>query len=177
MYRIAIDSEFFQPIWDRTVYEIGAEYPVDIRVSSLTPGTKVQLVEMLKGCDRTGREIFIEIESVGHVKKGIFIRFSPEKNVLLTAIQESVEKEGPIAKLEVHPPVAQRHQSVQDICKYFTYAHLPLPQQAIVEPICSTIDIILAQVPDGPEVTVGLRKLLEAKDCFVRASLNIGQPS
>ena len=30
----------------------------------------------------------------------------------------------------------------------------------------------LAQdLPESPEVTVGLRKLLEAKDCFVRAAL------
>jgi hypothetical protein len=27
-------------------------------------------------------------------------------------------------------------------------------------------------LPDGPELTVGLRKLLEAKDCFVRAALD-----
>jgi hypothetical protein len=28
-------------------------------------------------------------------------------------------------------------------------------------------------LPDGPELTAGLRKLLEAKDCFVRASLEL----
>lgn len=27
-------------------------------------------------------------------------------------------------------------------------------------------------LPDGPEKTAGLRKLLEAKDCFVRAALD-----
>lgn len=27
-------------------------------------------------------------------------------------------------------------------------------------------------LPDGPELTAGLRKLLEAKDCFVRAALD-----
>jgi len=30
---------------------------------------------------------------------------------------------------------------------------------------------VLAERLDGPEVTVGLRKLLEAKDCMVRAAL------
>lgn len=29
------------------------------------------------------------------------------------------------------------------------------------------------EIEDGPELTAGLRKLLEAKDCFVRASLNL----
>ena len=28
-----------------------------------------------------------------------------------------------------------------------------------------------AQLPDGPELTAGLRKLLEAKDCFVRTAI------
>lgn len=28
------------------------------------------------------------------------------------------------------------------------------------------------QLPDSPELTAGLRKLLEAKDCFVRATLD-----
>lgn len=36
----------------------------------------------------------------------------------------------------------------------------------------STVSII-ANLPDGPELTSGLRKLLEAKDCFVRAALDI----
>lgn len=31
---------------------------------------------------------------------------------------------------------------------------------------------VVAQTPDGPELTAGLRKLLEAKDCFVRAALD-----
>ncbi|PRY56421.1 hypothetical protein B0I28_10970 [Glycomyces artemisiae] len=31
---------------------------------------------------------------------------------------------------------------------------------------------MIAALPDGPELTAGLRKLLEAKDCFVRAALD-----
>lgn len=34
---------------------------------------------------------------------------------------------------------------------------------------CDMLDLI---PQDGPELTAGLRKLLEAKDCFVRASLD-----
>jgi len=30
---------------------------------------------------------------------------------------------------------------------------------------------LLRHLPDGPELTTGLRKLLEAKDCFVRAAI------
>lgn len=31
----------------------------------------------------------------------------------------------------------------------------------------------LINFPDSPELTAGLRKLLEAKDCFIRASLDL----
>jgi hypothetical protein len=31
---------------------------------------------------------------------------------------------------------------------------------------------LLQECQDGPELTAGLRKLLEAKDCFVRAALD-----
>lgn len=32
---------------------------------------------------------------------------------------------------------------------------------------------LVNELADGPELTSGLRKLLEAKDCFVRASLDL----
>jgi hypothetical protein len=31
---------------------------------------------------------------------------------------------------------------------------------------------MVRDLPDGPELSAGLRKLLEAKDCFVRAGLD-----
>jgi hypothetical protein len=32
---------------------------------------------------------------------------------------------------------------------------------------------MISELPDGPELTAGLRKLLEAKDCFVRQALTV----
>ncbi len=32
-------------------------------------------------------------------------------------------------------------------------------------------------LPEGPELTAGLRKLLEAKDCFVRAAMAAKDPA
>lgn len=55
---------------------------------------------------------------------------------------------------------------------YFRYAHLPQELQDISAPICETAVELVAlckHSTDPAEVTVGLRKLLEAKDCFVRA--------
>lgn len=59
----------------------------------------------------------------------------------------------------------------QEILRHFTYAHLPTHLQAVSEPVAMLAADMESLLPDGPEKTVGLRKLLEAKDCFVRAAL------
>lgn len=63
------------------------------------------------------------------------------------------------------------HPSTRDILKHFTYEHLPERLQAISKPICDLAHEY-AEKLDGPEVTAGLRKLLEAKDCMVRAAVD-----
>mgnify|MGYP003575544709 CR=1 FL=1 len=64
----------------------------------------------------------------------------------------------------IHPATAQ-------VLKYFAYEHLPEPLQEISKPFCDLAYAMVLQLPESPEVTVGVRKLLEAKDCFVRARL------
>jgi hypothetical protein len=53
--------------------------------------------------------------------------------------------------------------------KLFAYAHLPPHLQAVSRPFFELAQDIVGTVPQGPERTVGLRKLLEAKDAIVRA--------
>ncbi len=55
--------------------------------------------------------------------------------------------------------------------KWFRYAHLPAALQEVSRPFSELADALCAKLPPGPERTAGLRKLLEAKDCFVRASM------
>lgn len=55
--------------------------------------------------------------------------------------------------------------------KFFEYAHLPPKLQAVSKPIGDLAKEFEASLPDGPEKSAGMRKLLEAKDCFVRAAL------
>lgn len=55
--------------------------------------------------------------------------------------------------------------------KYFDYSHLPPHLQEVSKPIGELAYAMLKQLPDGEEKEVGLRKLLEAKDCFVRSKL------
>ena len=55
--------------------------------------------------------------------------------------------------------------------KYFSYEHLPPKLQEIAKPLAELAKQMEETLPDGPEKSAGMRKLLEAKDCFVRASL------
>lgn len=57
------------------------------------------------------------------------------------------------------------------IMKYFEYKHLPERLQVVSKDVCELATAMDEQLPDGPEKSAGLRKLLEAKDCFVRANL------
>lgn len=62
-------------------------------------------------------------------------------------------------------------QPKNPIMRHFVYAHLPEKLQAVSKPVGELAEIMDARLPDGPEKSAGLRKLLEAKDCFVRAAL------
>lgn len=58
------------------------------------------------------------------------------------------------------------------ILEFFKYEHLPPHLQAVSKPFCELAYLMTESLPDGPEVSAGLRKLLEAKDCAVRAALS-----
>lgn len=62
------------------------------------------------------------------------------------------------------------------IMKYFAYAHLPQHLQTVSKPIGELAEQMDEALPDGPEKSAGLRKLLEAKDCLVRAALDVPKP-
>lgn len=57
------------------------------------------------------------------------------------------------------------------IIKYFVYAHLPENLQKVSKPFSELANSLNETLLDGPEKSAGLRKLLESKDCMVRASL------
>lgn len=55
-----------------------------------------------------------------------------------------------------------------------TNDHLPQgPMGAISAEVCALAFSLDAQLPDSAEKSAGMRKLLEAKDCFVRAALDL----
>ncbi len=57
------------------------------------------------------------------------------------------------------------------ILQYFVYAHLPVHLQEISKPFSDMAWKFVQTLPQNPETSAGLRKLLEAKDCLVRAAL------
>jgi hypothetical protein len=67
--------------------------------------------------------------------------------------------------------LSDRHSATQEIMRFFEFGHLPESQRRISAPVCLLAERLVDELADGPELTTGLRKLLEAKDCFVRASL------
>jgi hypothetical protein len=64
------------------------------------------------------------------------------------------------------------HVATAAILRYFAYDHLPEGPLRTASLRCHALAHGMANdLPSGPELTAGLRKLLEAKDCFVRAAL------
>lgn len=57
------------------------------------------------------------------------------------------------------------------IMQFFAYEHLPAHLQEISKPFGELAKVIAEKTPVNAEQSVALRKLLEAKDCAVRAVL------
>ncbi len=67
----------------------------------------------------------------------------------------------------------ERRPEVQRLWEYFEYSHLPPHLQQVSRHYAVMVDVLLSLLPDSPELTVALRKLLESKDCAVRAALDL----
>lgn len=59
--------------------------------------------------------------------------------------------------------------------KWFRYDHLPENLQAVSKPFAELANQLCELTDSGPERTVALRKLLEAKDAAFRAKLFPGK--
>ncbi len=61
------------------------------------------------------------------------------------------------------------------ILRHFAYDHLPKRLQDVSRAFHALAASNVAALPDGPEKDMCLRKLLEAKDCAVRAAMEGGE--
>lgn len=67
--------------------------------------------------------------------------------------------------------MAGRHPATEQLVEFFAYDHLPPHLQAVSKAFSDLANDLLIALPDSAELTAGLRKLLEAKDCAVRATV------
>lgn len=63
------------------------------------------------------------------------------------------------------------------ILAHFAHDHLPAHLAAVSAPCADLANHLADTLPDGPELRAGLRKLLEAKDAFVRAAVEGADPA
>jgi len=63
-----------------------------------------------------------------------------------------------------------RHPGTTAVLRHFRYEHLAASGlRELSHEFTAMAESMVDQLPDSPELTVCLRKLLEAKDCAVRA--------
>ena len=60
---------------------------------------------------------------------------------------------------------------IEPLIQFFAYEHLPAALQAVSKPFGELANLIVTTLPRNAERTTALRKLLESKDCAVRALL------
>ncbi len=59
----------------------------------------------------------------------------------------------------------------EPILQFFAYSNLPERLQEHSRPFFDLAHLLVSTLPRNPERTTALRKLLEAKDCAVRARI------
>lgn len=65
-----------------------------------------------------------------------------------------------------------RHPDTQDALQWLTFAHLPESLRPYSRPFYeAALALIAAVTTDSPELTIALRRLIEAKDSAVRAGI------
>lgn len=60
---------------------------------------------------------------------------------------------------------------MEPLLQFFSFAHLPPHLILVSQPFAELAEMMVEKLPRNAERTTALRKLLEAKDCAVRAVL------
>ena len=68
--------------------------------------------------------------------------------------------------------VENRHPSVKQIARWLDWEDIPFGRgRGIAKSLGELGQEVINMLPDDPELVAGLRKLVEARDCFVRAAI------
>lgn len=110
-------------------------------------------------------------EAVGETKRDVFDKLI-EKHPDAAEIRVRSLGPGEIVRQGSTTTVAEAQKLTGErMLAYFQYEHLPPDLQAVSQPFAELAIHLAHSLPQNPERTVALRKLLEAKDCAVRARL------
>ncbi len=60
----------------------------------------------------------------------------------------------------------------EHVLQFFTYTRLPPHLAEVSKPFAVLAEAVAAKAPNSRETTIALRKLLEAKDAAVRATID-----
>lgn len=71
--------------------------------------------------------------------------------------------------------MSEQYEKRDRMLQFFVFEHLPSELQQISQPFAALADWIVTNLPSNPERNSALRKLLEAKDCAVRARLYVAE--
>lgn len=69
---------------------------------------------------------------------------------------------------------SDQEKAIEPMLQFFEFAHLPAHLQSVSANFAGLARDIVVMIDRNPERTVALRKLLESKDCAVRAKLYVG---
>lgn len=72
---------------------------------------------------------------------------------------------------EGYTRVVEANLADEPMLQFFAWEHLPYALAVVSKPFGQLAHQLVLELPRNPERTVALRKLLEAKDCAVRAQL------
>jgi hypothetical protein len=119
--------------------------------------------------DRSGNVLGeLEADSMREVLDGLQ-KMHPEAHEIRIKRQIEEEEQKRLQEIDARQEAAFIAQD--RMLQFFTFAHLPAALQEVSRPFRDMAATIVNKCPSNPERTVALRKLLEAKDCAVRALL------
>lgn len=120
--------------------------------------------------DRDGNILgAMEADSANEVLKELQKAHPHAAEYRIKSLEERLNQDDAKARESVSP--AASGPARDRMLQFFTYTHLPEHLAKVSLPFCQLAEEICATLPGNPERTVALRKLLEAKDCAVRALL------
>lgn len=122
--------------------------------------------------DRDGNVLGeMQADSMREVLEGLQ-KMHPEAHEVRIKRQIEEEEQKRLQEIDARQEAAFIAQD--RMLQFFTFAHLPSALQEVSRPFRDMAATIVNKCPSNPERTVALRKLLEAKDCAVRALLYKG---